>query len=339
MGKRKANDDPTRPKGKITAYAFFIRYKHEQKDPTMANLPFSEFSKRCSDEWKSSDETAREAFIQMARDDKVRFDEEIGVWKANGGMQKAKAAKRAAKDVNEPKRPQTAFFLFSCEYRDQIKANNPEFKVTDVARELGRMWREADADTKSYFAKLAERKKEEYVKELEEYKIKKKDEDAKKAEEARVQQREQQAQQRVLEKQQQRQAQEDQRRKEMDAQRQQQEAAAQRTQQQIQQQQIQQQLQQQNMQQVQQHQIQRVVQQVHPQQVQQIQYMTTANGQQVQYVVPQQQQQQPQQPLQHQVYHTLQQGGQQVIQQSNQQPQNATIYHAPQQQYYQYHQQ
>ena len=42
----------------------------------------------------------REPFIQMAREDKIRFDEEIGVWKANGGMQKAKAAKRAAKDVN-----------------------------------------------------------------------------------------------------------------------------------------------------------------------------------------------------------------------------------------------
>lgn len=336
MGKRKANDDPTRPKGKVTAYAFFIRHKHEEKDPALANLPFSEFSKRCSDEWKGMPEEGRAPFIQLAREDKQRFDEEIGVWKANGGMQKAKAAKRAAKDVNEPKRPQTAFFLFSCEYRDQIKANNPEFKVTDVARELGRMWREADTDTKTYFAKLAERKKEEYTKELEEYKIRKKEEDARKAEEARVMQREQQAQQRALEKQQQRQAQEEQRRKEMEAQRQQQQQQEAQRQQQMQQQQIQ--IQQQ--QQVQHHQIRQVVQQVHPQQIH-TQYL--ANGQQVQYIVPQQQQ--PQQPqVYHQIpiqQHTIQQHSNAPQQQQQQQPpQNATIYHAaPQQQQYYHYQQ
>lgn len=30
-GKRK-HEDPDKPKGKITAYAYFIRYKHEQKE-------------------------------------------------------------------------------------------------------------------------------------------------------------------------------------------------------------------------------------------------------------------------------------------------------------------
>lgn len=199
MGKRKADVDPSRPKGKITAYAFFIRHKHEVKDAAMSSLPFSEFSKKCSTEWKESSEEQRQPFLDQATMDKERFDRETSVWKANGGQTRERAKKRATKDVNEPKKPQTAFFLFSQEYRDQIKTNNPDFKVTDVARELGRMWREANDETKSYFAKSAEEKKAEYKKEMEEYTHNKKIEQEK-------QQKEQQQRQRQLAQQQRQQA-------------------------------------------------------------------------------------------------------------------------------------
>ena len=134
MGKRKnlATHDPTKPKGKITAYAYFIRHKHEQKNGDLANLPFSEFSKKCSNEWKDMTDDGRAPFIKMASEDRDRFCEEMKVWTANGGKAKAKAEKKAKKDVNEPKRPRTAFFLFSAENWEWWANQCPEVYVPQL---------------------------------------------------------------------------------------------------------------------------------------------------------------------------------------------------------------
>jgi len=202
MPRRKAEDvDPTKPKGKITAYAYFIRHKHEQKLPELANLPFAEFSKRCSESWKSMTDEERNVYLDMAKEDKKRFEQEFQVWKANGGDKKAKAAKKKKKDSNAPKRPATAFFLFSSVYREKLKEEHPEFKVTEVARELGRLWKECSDEEKEKYSRLATEKKAQYKIDVEEYQKKKKELDAIAAEEERQKQRELVA----LEKQQQRQ--------------------------------------------------------------------------------------------------------------------------------------
>merc|ERR1712176_653330 len=181
--KRKANlnIDSTKPKGKITAYAYFIRYKHEQKDSELANLPFSEFSKKCSNEWKDMDDSGRAPFIKMASDDRVRFNEEMKVWTQNGG--KARAEKRAKRDINEPKRPKTAFFIFSSKHREKIKQEHPEYKVTDVARELGKLWRDASEETKKQFEELSQAGKDEYAEAIKVYRAEKKIKDTREKEE------------------------------------------------------------------------------------------------------------------------------------------------------------
>ena len=75
MGKRSYDDG--RPKGKVTAYVFFVRHQHEvNKD---IKLPFSEFSKQCSKIWKDMTLAEKEPFQAQADADKERYDEEPGL--------------------------------------------------------------------------------------------------------------------------------------------------------------------------------------------------------------------------------------------------------------------
>lgn len=48
--------DPTKPRGKMSSYAYFVqtcREEHKKKHPE-ATVNFSEFSKKCSERWKVS---------------------------------------------------------------------------------------------------------------------------------------------------------------------------------------------------------------------------------------------------------------------------------------------
>jgi hypothetical protein len=51
------------------------------------------------------------------------------------------AKKKQKKDPNAPKRPQSAFLLFSNSERANVRADNPEFKLADIGRELGVRWK------------------------------------------------------------------------------------------------------------------------------------------------------------------------------------------------------
>lgn len=74
------------------------------------------------------------------------------------------------KDPNAPKRPQTAFFLFSADHRAEAKSQLPEgSRVGDVAKKLGELWADADADTKKKYQDQAEINKAQYEKDMNEY--------------------------------------------------------------------------------------------------------------------------------------------------------------------------
>ena len=50
-----AKGDPKKPKGKMSAYAFFVqtcREEHKKKNPEVP-VNFAEFSKKCSEMWKT----------------------------------------------------------------------------------------------------------------------------------------------------------------------------------------------------------------------------------------------------------------------------------------------
>jgi len=174
--------DANKPKGRTTAYAYFVMSEKEQyaKDNPGKKINFGDFSKLCGQKWQRMDETDREEFEEKANEDKKRYESEMANYIPPPGTGGKKAAKRK-KDPNAPKRPQTAFFVFSAKHREEVKGELGDgARVGDIAKELGKRWKSLDEDAKQEYADEAARQKASYDKAMEEYR----EEGAKKAKHA-----------------------------------------------------------------------------------------------------------------------------------------------------------
>ncbi|KAJ8348517.1 hypothetical protein SKAU_G00271060 [Synaphobranchus kaupii] len=162
-----AKGDPRKPKGRTSSYAFFVqvcREEHKKKSPEVP-LNFAEFSKKCSGRWKTMSGKEKSRFDDMAKQDKVRYDQEMmNYMPGKGGKKK--------KDPNAPKRPPSGFFLFSSDHRPKIKAQHPNLGIGDVAKKLGEMWNNLTDSNKQPYLLKANKLKDKYQKDVADYKSK-----------------------------------------------------------------------------------------------------------------------------------------------------------------------
>uniref|UniRef100_A0A8D2HBC7 High mobility group protein B1 n=1 Tax=Urocitellus parryii TaxID=9999 RepID=A0A8D2HBC7_UROPR len=144
--------DPKKLRGKRSSYAFFVqtcREEHKKKRPN-ASVNFSEFSKKCSERWKTMSAQEKGKLEDMAKADKARYEREMKTYIPPKGETKKKF-----RDPNAPKRPPPAFFLFCSEYRPKIKGEHPGLPTGDVAKKLGERWHHTTADDKQPYEKKA----------------------------------------------------------------------------------------------------------------------------------------------------------------------------------------
>lgn len=72
---------------------------------------------------------------------------------------KATAAAKPKKDPNAPKRPLSAYMLFSQDKRAEVKEEKPDVTFGEIGKILGAKWKEADeAERKPYEDKAAAEK-------------------------------------------------------------------------------------------------------------------------------------------------------------------------------------
>lgn len=162
--------DPNKPRGKTSSYAFFVqtcREEHKKKYPDTP-VNFTEFSKKCSERWKSMSSKEKLKFEDMAKVDKVRYDREMKNYVPPKGAKKGKRKK----DPNAPKRPPSAFFIFCSEHRSKIKGDNPGISIGDIAKKLGVMWSEQSPKEKAPFEQKALKLREKYEKDITAYRAK-----------------------------------------------------------------------------------------------------------------------------------------------------------------------
>merc|ERR1719422_1904226 len=98
---------------------------------------------------------------------------------ANRGIvqQPAKPAGKPMKDPNAPKKPLSAYFLFSQEERLKVKAEFPDYSITEVAKELGRRWATIDPALKHQYEQRYQDSRREYEQAMTAYKPQKKKKD------------------------------------------------------------------------------------------------------------------------------------------------------------------
>eukprot|EP01064_Diplonema_japonicum_P026978 TRINITY_DN3864_c2_g1_i1.p1 TRINITY_DN3864_c2_g1~~TRINITY_DN3864_c2_g1_i1.p1 ORF type:complete len:222 (+),score=115.89 TRINITY_DN3864_c2_g1_i1:70-666(+) len=77
---------------------------------------------------------------------------------------------KGKKDPNAPKRPLSSYMLFCKDERENVKAENPDIKATEILKELGKKWSEASDSDKEKYTEMANEAKEQYKIDLQEYK-------------------------------------------------------------------------------------------------------------------------------------------------------------------------
>lgn len=101
--------DPNKPKGRTSAYAFFVQSRREFYKKKQLDIKFTEFSKECSELWKKMNDKDKREYQAKADEDKERYLDEMSHYVPpaddhRGGRQRGKKVKRK-KDPNAPKRP------------------------------------------------------------------------------------------------------------------------------------------------------------------------------------------------------------------------------------------
>ncbi|KAG8858980.1 Non-histone chromosomal protein 6 [Tulasnella sp. 330] len=71
-------------------------------------------------------------------------------------------AKRAPKDKSGPKRPMSAFMYFCKDWRERVKAENPEASFGETGKLLGAKWKELDESEKTNYLEQAATDKQRY---------------------------------------------------------------------------------------------------------------------------------------------------------------------------------
>lgn len=99
-----------------------------------------------------------------------------GVQVQRGGQQ-MKPISKPMKDPNAPKKPLSAYFLFSQEERLKVKNEYPDYSITEVAKELGRRWATLDPGLKQSYENRYQDSRKQYETALSAYKPQKKKKD------------------------------------------------------------------------------------------------------------------------------------------------------------------
>jgi hypothetical protein len=71
------------------------------------------------------------------------------------------------RDPLMPKRPKSSFLYFCETHRNDIRKEHPAYKMGDVMKELGKMWRECE--DKEQYNKMSSDAKTDYEENIEEY--------------------------------------------------------------------------------------------------------------------------------------------------------------------------
>jgi hypothetical protein len=169
MNSKGGGGSAKKPKGRMTAYTYFVqtcREEHRKKHPS-ENVNFTEFSKKCGERWKQMTDKEKKRFAEMAEIDKQRYDSEMATYAPmNGGGQ---VSRKKKKDPNAPKRPLSAFFIYCADERAGVKAIHPSYSVGEMAKELGEKWNKIAPDLKTKYEARAQQDKKRYEKDMDAY--------------------------------------------------------------------------------------------------------------------------------------------------------------------------
>ena len=94
--------DPKKPKGRMSAYAFFVQERRLYYRNKGLSVNFTEFSRECASLWKELSDVQKAKYVKSAEMDKSRYDEEMSTY--TPPTDTGKRRKKKKKDPRLPKR-------------------------------------------------------------------------------------------------------------------------------------------------------------------------------------------------------------------------------------------
>merc|ERR1719228_2013278 len=114
--------------------------------------------------------------VQQQQQQVSQVQQQAKIVTASPGQQ-TKVNQKPIKDPNAPKKPLSAYFLFSQEERLKVKAENPDYSITEVAKELGKRWATLNPALKNSYEQRYQDARKVYDQEMNHYKPQKKKKD------------------------------------------------------------------------------------------------------------------------------------------------------------------
>lgn len=102
--------DPNKPKGRMSAYAFFVQEKRADSKAKGEEVEFTAFSQQCAKQWKAigieddAEKGPKKKYLALADADKVRYTREMANYVPPDGIGKKGRGAKKPKDPNKPKR-------------------------------------------------------------------------------------------------------------------------------------------------------------------------------------------------------------------------------------------
>lgn len=149
----KQSKDPNAPKHQKSAYIFFCEENREKAKKELGpDAKTTEITSHLGAMWKAMKTDSKRVkelnkYNNLALADKERYQKEFNEYTPSEGFKKKRSKKSAAAD--SIKKPLSAYIFFSNENRAKVKAELGEGNntVTDVAKQLGIMWKELKKDS------------------------------------------------------------------------------------------------------------------------------------------------------------------------------------------------
>ena len=179
--------DPNAPKRPASAYILWCKVARKELKEKNPNMPFQQVGKELGKLWKSLTDKQKAPYQEQTKEEKEEYEEKKKNYNAPTveelaelpvNKRKIRKEKKAEKQKTKtdgptpPKRPLSAYILFSKHIRPEIKKKNPNLKPSEIMREIGKLWKTQYKDNAKKcekWVKLAKEDKERYQREIEEH--------------------------------------------------------------------------------------------------------------------------------------------------------------------------
>jgi len=187
--KKKTKRDPNAPKKPSTAYMYFLSEKRPEYKEKYEGMSLIELLRKIANEWKQLSDEEKKPYVDKHLEDKKRYEkemknytEQIAPAKKSGSDSDSSSEEESSDDkkkkkkrkasAGKPKAPvpyYNAFMCFQKEQRENLKKENPNLTVVALAKKLGEIWHGWSDKEKQHYIELAEKDKERYERERQEY--------------------------------------------------------------------------------------------------------------------------------------------------------------------------